>query len=64
MGILDEVFDKSTDAVFGVDIAGRVLFTNSTFERLLGYSHNQLSIGNNAREKNLWKKLNPRISMT
>jgi PAS domain S-box-containing protein len=42
MGILDEVFDKSTDAVFGVDRDGRVLFTNSTFERLLGYSHNQL----------------------
>lgn len=42
MGILNEVFDKSTDAIFGVDIAGRVLFTNSTFERLLGYSRNQL----------------------
>ena len=42
MNMLDKVFDKSTDAVFGVDVAGKILFTNSTFERLLGYSHNQL----------------------
>ena len=42
MNMLDKIFDKSTDAVFGVDAAGRVLFTNSAFERLLGYSHNQL----------------------
>lgn len=42
MNMLDKIFDKSTDAVFGVDAAGRVLFTNNAFERLLGYSHNQL----------------------
>lgn len=42
MNMLDKIFDKSTDAVFGIDAAGRVLFTNNAFERLLGYSHNQL----------------------
>ena len=42
MNMLGKIFDKSTEAVFGINAAGRVLFTNSTFERLLGYSHNQL----------------------
>ncbi len=42
MNILDKIFDKSTDAIFGVDANGRIQFTNRTFERLLGYSPNQL----------------------
>jgi DNA-binding CsgD family transcriptional regulator len=42
MNILDKVFDKSTEAVFGINAAGSVLFTNKKFERLLGYSRNQL----------------------
>lgn len=39
---LGEVFKQSTDAVFGIDATGMIRFANSTFEKLLGYSHNQL----------------------
>jgi DNA-binding CsgD family transcriptional regulator len=39
MSALNEVFERSTDAVFGIDSAGRVRFTNAEFERLLGYAH-------------------------
>jgi DNA-binding NarL/FixJ family response regulator len=42
MNTLGEVFAQSTDAVFGIDTAGRIRFANSAFERLLGYSRNQL----------------------
>jgi DNA-binding CsgD family transcriptional regulator len=42
MSTLCEVFEQSTDAVFGIDAAGRIWFANSAFERLLGYSRNQL----------------------
>ena len=42
MNTLGEVFDQSTDAVFGIDAAGRIRYANSTFERLLGYSGKQL----------------------
>lgn len=42
MNLLGNIFDWSSDAVFGIDAADRIVFTNSTFERLLGYSHNQL----------------------
>jgi PAS domain S-box-containing protein len=42
MNKLGEVFEQSTDAVFGIDATGMIRFVNSTFEELLGYSHNQL----------------------
>jgi DNA-binding CsgD family transcriptional regulator len=42
MNALGEVFAQSTDAVFGIDAAGKIRFANSQFERLLGYSCNQL----------------------
>ena len=42
MATLDEVFEQSTDAVFGIDEAGSIRFANSKFERLLGYSCKQL----------------------
>jgi len=42
MNALSEVFAQSTDAVFGVDTTGRIRFVNSNFERLLGYSRDQL----------------------
>lgn len=42
MCILDEVFYKSSDAVFGIDEAGWVQFTNRAFEVLLGYSCHHL----------------------
>ena len=37
-----EVFTRGSDAVFGIDTTGRIRFTNSQFERLLGYSRKQL----------------------
>jgi DNA-binding CsgD family transcriptional regulator len=49
MNILAEVFAQSTDAVFGIDTAGRIQFTNSKFERLLGFSRKQLC-GNRCAE--------------
>jgi DNA-binding CsgD family transcriptional regulator len=42
MSTLGEVFEQSTDAVFGIDAAGKIWFANSAFEQLLGYSCNQL----------------------
>ena len=42
MTSLGEVFERSTDAVFGIDETGSIRFANSTFERLLGYSCKQL----------------------
>jgi len=42
MNTLGEVFGQSTDAVFGIDAAGRIRFANGQFERLMGYSRNQL----------------------
>lgn len=39
---LYEMFEHSTDAVFGIDTAGKIRFTNHNFEKLMGYSHNQL----------------------
>ena len=41
MNTLSEVFAQSTDAVFGIDAAGRIQFANSKFERLLGHSRSQ-----------------------
>jgi len=43
MNTLGEVFAQGgSDAVFGIDTAGRIRFTNSQFESLLGYSRKQL----------------------
>ncbi len=36
------MFEQSTDAVFGVDAACVIRFTNRSFERLMGYSGKQL----------------------
>ena len=36
------MFEQSTDAVFGIDAAGVIRFTNRSFERLMGYSAKQL----------------------
>lgn len=36
------MFENSTDAVFGIDAAGVIRFTNHSFERLMGYSAEQL----------------------
>ena len=42
MNTLGDVFAQSTDAVFGIDAAGVIQFANSKFEKLLGYTRNQL----------------------
>ncbi len=42
MNKLGSVFEQSTDAVFGIDTAGTIRFANSSFERLMGYSDQQL----------------------
>ena len=42
MDTFGEVFAQSTDAVFGIDTAGIIRYTNSKFERLMGYSCKQL----------------------
>ena len=42
MNKLNEVFKQSTDAVFGIDTTGKIRFANSKFEKLMGFSHNQL----------------------
>lgn len=42
MNTLGEVFAQSSDAVFGIDAAGRIRYTNGKFERLMGYSCKQL----------------------
>jgi len=42
MNALHDIFEQSTDAVFGIDVAGRIRFANSMFEQLLGYTPEQL----------------------
>jgi DNA-binding CsgD family transcriptional regulator len=42
MNTFGEVFEQSTDAVFGIDTAGIIRYTNRKFERLMGYSCKQL----------------------
>ncbi len=42
MNTLGNVFEYSTDAVFGINTAGVIQFTNRSFERLMGYSAEQL----------------------
>ena len=44
-----QVFEQSTDAVFGIDVTGRIRFVNDMFERLLGYSRPNLC-GNKCSE--------------
>jgi len=39
---LQAIFERSTDAVFGIDATGRVRFANRTFENLLGYCAEQI----------------------
>lgn len=41
MYALQQIFEHSTDAVFGIDAAGRVRYANSRFEKMLGYSRGQ-----------------------
>jgi len=42
MTVLQRIFEQSTDAVFGIDTAGKVRFANGDFERLLGHSRDQV----------------------
>ena len=42
MDSLESVFGRSTDAVFGINKAGTIGYTNKSFERLMGYSTKQL----------------------
>jgi DNA-binding CsgD family transcriptional regulator len=42
MNTFGEMFAQSTDAVFGIDAAGRIRYTNRNFEWLTGYSCKQL----------------------
>jgi PAS domain S-box-containing protein len=42
MNVLHELFEQSTDAVFGIDATRTVRFANSALERLLGYSREQM----------------------
>lgn len=37
-----EVFTQGSDAVFGIDTGGSIRYVNSQFEKLLGYSRQQL----------------------
>ena len=39
---LGDMFEQSTDAVFGIDATGVIRFTNRSFEQLMGYSAKQL----------------------
>jgi len=41
MNTVQQIFEQSTDAVFGIDEAGRVRYTNSRFEKMMGYSGEQ-----------------------
>ena len=43
MYALQQIFEQSTDAVFGIDVDGRVRYANDRFEKLLGYSREQVS---------------------
>ncbi len=49
MNMLGHVFEQSTDAVFGIDVTGRIRFANSKFEQLMGYSSNK-TCGNQCAE--------------
>lgn len=42
MSTLTDVFECSTDAMFGIDTAGSIRYANSAFERLLGHARHQL----------------------
>ena len=42
MHTLANVFEQSTDAVFGISTAGVIQFSNHSFQRLMGYSARQL----------------------
>jgi len=42
MNALQSIFEQSTDAVFGIDVAGKVRFANSDFEKLLGHTREQV----------------------
>lgn len=42
MHTLGNVFEQSTDAVFGINIAGVIQFSNHSFQKLMGYSAGQL----------------------
>jgi len=42
MNKLGNVFEQSTDAVFGIDAAGVIRFVNPSFQKLMGYSAKQL----------------------
>lgn len=42
MNTIGEIFAQSSDAVFSIDTAGRIRFSNSQFEKLMGYSSNRL----------------------
>jgi DNA-binding CsgD family transcriptional regulator len=42
MRTLANVFEQSTDAVFGIDAAGVIQFSNHSFQKLMGYSARQL----------------------
>lgn len=39
---IGEIFAQSSDAVFSINTAGRIRFSNSQFERLMGYSRDTL----------------------
>ena len=42
MHTLGNVFEQSTDAVFGINTAGVIQFSNHSFQKLMGYSASQL----------------------
>lgn len=42
MNALHSIFEQSTDAVFGIDSAGKVRFANGDFEKLLGHTREQV----------------------
>lgn len=42
MNTIGEIFAQSSDAVFSINTAGRIRFSNSQFERLMGYSRDTL----------------------
>ncbi len=42
MNTIGEIFAQSSDAVFSINTTGRIRFSNSQFERLMGYSRDTL----------------------
>ena len=42
MRTLGNVFEQSTDAVFGINTAGVIQFSNHSFQKLMGYTSGQL----------------------